>query len=319
MLRNFIIFLLFIATPAVADPKLTETHPIKGDPFIDYRISDCSGTRGMGMFYYLTTGSNGGNVAEISDFCLDETIGHMLASEEIDGLTLVKKGKSVRQFELLDGESNDYSRVSIRIASDEVSLACLSSITGSEFTFYHIPNPKYIKRNSNSSQAIFTGFTIGKTSENTLRVNSGGKHQISISPISQDSNRHLDTDSKLEGGVVQMLGALTFNDGAGTLKINEPDFESTGEVQGSLTITGGADGAVQMNGTFKIKSARLAGHHPKEWVSMEGTISYMRGQILGDNGEALQAYGLATGSYTNASGETHSMRAYVSLNSCFLS
>ena len=84
-----------------------------------------------------------------------------------------------------------------------------------------------------------------------------------------------------------------------------------------LNLSVDEDGDVFLSGEFSYKSRRLAGHHPDEWVTMKGAIPYARGHFLGEDGVLLKAYGLAKGTYLDASGQEHSFRSSAYLVHCF--
>ncbi len=306
-----------LATIARAEPVVEVTHPIPGDPFTDTRIEGCTGTFGVGLMRYFGTSAHIGDDSALTDFCLDDASGTLAAAEPKSGLTLVADDNGTRKFELLDGEASDYMRVSLRLALEENFVGvCSGKITGSETVHYHLPKQKHVAREGAFNQALLQGFTLVRTAPAPRLASSTEGHYLAIAPLSQDGGKPLHIDSKLAGGVAAMYGTLSFGDNSGTLSITKGDGGTTGAVGGALTIAGDDTGQVTMTGRFEAKSARLAGHHPKEWVSMSGTVDYMRGWILGEEGEAMQAMGLARGSYTNASGETHPIRAEISLYSC---
>lgn len=108
------------------------------------------------------------------------------------------------------------------------------------------------------------------------------------------------------------LNGLSF-----ALTLNKGDDNWVGEADGMLNLSVDEDGDVFLSGEFSYKSRRLAGHHPDEWVTMKGAIPYARGHFLGEDGVLLKAYGLAKGTYLDASGQEHSFRSSAYLVHCF--
>ncbi|WP_306030049.1 hypothetical protein [Stappia sp. MMSF_3263] len=314
MLGVISLALLFPTGPTAADPVLTETRPIDGDPLRDFRISDCIGTFGMASYHYYTREK--GRTLVLSDLCLDEENGILLSAEEKAGFQLVSNSDSGRKFEILGSGKNEYDRYNIVLSSEDGS-AC--PYEASKSYWYHY----FLGRGSSSrfpdqDLHFAQGYTIDDTSD-AVKVTSGSStHEVSFIPLSIDGR---DLDWANAGGPhlasFMASGKISWSNDQGQLVLVEGDGNKAGEVEGELDITGQGNGEVMLNGKLAATNARLAGHSPKEWVSMEANIPYMRGHILGDKGTALYASGLAVGTYVDASGEKHSFRGNLHLYGCF--
>jgi len=314
MLGVISLALLFPTGPAAADPVLTEIRPIDGDPLRDFRISDCIGTFGMASYHYYSREK--GRSLVLSDLCLDEENGILLSAEEKAGFQLVSKSDSGRKFEILGSGKNEYDRYNIVLSSED-GWAC--PYEASKSYWYHY----FLGRGSSSrfpaqDLDFAQGYTIEDTSDAVKLASESSTHEVSFIPLSIDGR---DLDWANEGGphLASFMASskISWSHDRGRLVLVEGDGSKAGDVEGELDIKSQGNGEVMLSGKLVAANARLAGHSPKEWVSMETKIPYMRGHILGEGGAALYASGLAVGTYVDASGDKHNFRGNLLLYGCF--
>ncbi len=316
MLGVISLTLLFTAGLAAADPVLTETRPVAGDPLLDFRISGgCTGTFGMTTYHYYTP--ERGRTLVLSDLCLDEENGILLSAEENADFQLVSRSDSGRKFEILDSKKSEYDRYNIVLSSDTDGWACPYDVTQSYWYYYFLGRgspSRFPDRDLHLAQ----GYTIGATSDEVKADPAGLRHEVSFIPLSIDGH---DLDWANSGGphLASFMASskISWGNDRGQLVLIEGDGNKAGDVEGKLDIKSQGDGEVMLSGSLTAANARLAGHSPKEWVSIEASVPYMRGHILGDDGAALYASGLTVGTYKDASGGTHSFRANLILYGCF--
>ena len=315
MLGVISLALLFPIGPAAADPVLTETRPIDGDPLLDFRISNCAGTFGMASYHYYTREK--GRTLVLSDLCLDEESGLLLSAEEKAGFQLVSNSDSGRKFEILDSGNNEYDRYNITLSSDTDVGACPYKVTQSSWYYYSLGRGSP-SRFPDQDLHLAQGYTIDDTSDEVKADPENSSHEVSFIPLSINGR---DLDWANEGGphLASFMASskISWSHDRGRLVLVEGDGSKAGDVEGELDITGQGNGDVMLSGKLAAANARLAGHSPKEWVSMEANVPYMRGHILGEGGAALYASGLAVGTYVDASGEKHSFRGNLLLYGCF--
>lgn len=299
----------------LADTVVTETQPVEGVEMKDFRIMGCSKTSGVVAYNYYSF-KKGGNLV-ISDFCLDEETGKFASAEVKEGFALVAKGRNGRKFEVPGSGKEEFNRYSISLTGDADGWACpvaksdaywFSLHTGQSKPSLH-PDRKILSAN---------GFTIGAVSGGINSNDYSNNHEFSFVPLTVDGQAP-DTSNSGEAYLASFDGtsSISYKDGEGTLTFIEGDGERAGEIAGKLQIVGDAKGEVILRGDLAASNARLSGHLPEEWVTMEADVPYMRGQILGVDGSALYAYGIAVGSFVDASGKAHTFKAQVNLYGCF--
>lgn len=283
------------------------TQPIDGDPFKDYRIDNCEKTRGFGYILYSTSK---GYITSVTDICFDAKQGGVVSAETISGFQLVKDSKNGRLFEILSSGNSENSRTSIKFAQDDATPGCGPKEI--QTIYYSLPYGTPLSRND-ASYAYAIGYTIPATSNSPKKSES--KALLSINYFSQAELPQQTTDNLPFSG--DMYGDLSFNENEGTFSVTRTSGFSFGEAEGQLNLKAHDNGQVQISGRFTAENPRIAGHEQNEWMEMTVEIPYMRGHILGNEGEVLKSFGIARGSYIDASGATHDFRAQVRFVSCF--
>ena len=196
------------AGSAVAEPKVFETQPIAGDPFRDFRIEECEGTRGFGIFTYETTDS----VFRLSDLCVMEEAGDVISAETLRGLELTKKNSEGRAFENLKSGKSDYQRNSLAFTPDENAPDCTPEPV--ESIRYFIPNPEFIRQFPNATSMLAQGYT-------TKTVNSKPAHRsmqvyLGIRNISQGELGSNTMTTPVVNGFGDMYAVAEFSESSGT-------------------------------------------------------------------------------------------------------
>jgi len=298
-----------LAATAQAEPVIRETKPIDGDIFRDYRISGCEETKAMAAFRYQTAQ---GDVLALSDICLDEEEGEIVAIEDASGLTLVEKTNDARAYEILSSGSDRYSRVRIAFDPDEEAPGCGADQDVFHSIHYDIPNKAYISANKDAFAVAGKGSSVEARSATPQKTTASGVY-LGLRPLSIDGG-----PIKVHANIyADAYGDFAMKGEVGNITLNKGDDNWVGEADGTLRVSVDEHGYVFMGGGFSYKSRRLAGHHADEWVTMKGTIPYARGHFLGEDGVLLKAYGLAKGTYVDASGREHSFRSLAYVIGCF--
>lgn len=312
-------------SPAFAEMTMTETQPIAGDSFRDYRIEGCNGVNGTGMYSYRPSSAD--NSLPIydyimSDFCLDLKSGSFFAYEPTEGLTLVRGsdelpiGAGGSSFELLN--QSDEVRLAHSISPMPSNFLCSSGKSGSYYVQQNLPE-KYIAREGNWSGANFFGFNAGEP-YGDKNIPQKDNYGFWVKAISTDKHKRVDY-RPTEDSVGEMIsfgffGTATNENGTQILEIKNGDTVSSGVARGQIKVAKQPNGKIELSGTFHVETARIAGLKPVEWVSATGKIDHMRGLISGKDGSAAYAVGVASGSFTDARGEIHSVRFKIGMNTC---
>jgi hypothetical protein len=193
----FVISILF-ATNATAEPQVSQSRPIVGDPLIDFQIESCDAVSGIGM-YQLPSKYDGGPLTDyvMSDFCFYPESGSILSFQPTDGLTLVKGDPSIKSgskgadYELLSDEDR---RPLYNIMPMPEPLLCSSDQTGSFWVRQHVPE-KYLSTNDNWTGGWLYGVTAGdRQSKDTLPLRDN--YGFFIEAISTDNNERLEYNSR---------------------------------------------------------------------------------------------------------------------------
>ncbi len=307
--RYLAIFLItgFFSNAALAESTITETQPIAGDPFRDFRIEGCSGTRAFGLMRYSQYGPD--EIA-LTDICLDEDLESLQSVQPAKNLTLVGKDNGGYALEVLESGNDKYSRVRIEFL-DGADGGCLLSDIGSHVVLYNVPR-QYLAHHQQSIGANLEGYSIGATAP--APATSTAKNVVFYLRPSDIDGKGANTYASLN---VAALGTFSFNDGSGHISLDTGDGYSVREPKGQLSVTVMPNGELQLIGDFAFQNRRLAGHHPEEWVTLEGQLIYMRGHFLGPKGNYMKGFGFARGTYVDASGKSHSFSAGAGLYKCF--
>lgn len=310
----FALVAAFFASSAAAEPTVIETQPIEGDAFRDFRIDECGDTYGMVTYHYYS--QNSGTSFELSDFCLDEEGGVLLSSEERGGFELVAKGRNGRRFEDLSSGDDEHSRYSIELNTYESIWGCSQPDINSH-TFQYRTGKGRSRRFPDHYLTFSSGYTIDKMSGDFENASSLDQQYVIFMPLSVDG-REWDV-AAADGSLISHFtgtSAISFDSGEGVLSFIEGDGSDAGEMGGSLNVVREGVGGIFLSGNITASNARLAGHQPTEWISLNADVPYMRGHILGKNGEVLHASGLVIGNFEDASGASHTFRANLLLFGC---
>ena len=312
-MRLFGLFLIALlwAQSAAADghqPTVQGYRIFEGDPMVDYRVSNCTGTFGFGLLTYGT----GGDAIRVSDFCLLEDQGLMVAAESLGGLQLTEQGPTGRAFEVLNSGPDPFQRNRVRLSPDENTAGCTPEPLMS--VEYVLPNAAAIAAQPNPGFAMLQGYTIPATSLRPAK--SQGEVLVGLRHVTQGEL----TPKTMGLGVVSLggdvYGTANFSTEGGTMLFERTGGHAYGQATGGLNFKFTDDGGFVAGGMLSATSLRVAGHAPDDMVSLEATIPYVRGHILGSTGSEMLGYGYATGHYVDASGARHAFRASVYVISC---
>lgn len=291
-----------------SEPQVVGQPVLGGDPLIDYRITDCDGTRGYGL---LTQGTLG-RIIRLSDVCLLESRGSVAAGVSINGLQLTKQSPNGRAFEDLTSGDDEYSRNRISIYPDGNAPGCTPE-TVENFEFV-LPNGPNLSGGQNGDFTMLQGYTLPATKP--LPKRESAEVLIGLRNLTQGELAAETMPAGIVNAIGDMYGQATFGHNSGTLHITKGGGYFWGGAVGELSFKFSGDGGFTASGTFSAKSIRIAGHQPHEMVTISGSIPYMRGHVVGSDGAELLGYGLATGTYLDASGAIHEFRASTYLISC---
>lgn len=287
----------FVAPPAIDEPPvstaLVATSPIPGDPFVDNRIEVCEGTAGFGLLTYGTLSED----IHLTDMCIEEDAGTVLAGESVTSLTLAKEIDGARSYEDLSSGADEYQRNRIRFTADEYTGGCTEGTQSIEYV---------VLDGAIQRPGFDFAMTKGYTTSETFPL-SGPKQSEMLLGIRDASVPDIFGDT---------FGTLIISETGGQYTVGKGSGYQFGEATGGLTFDLSEDGTFIASGSLAVKSARLAGHAPHEMTSLEGQIPYMRGHVLGKGSQMMLAYGLFVGTYQDASGQTHDLRASTYLISC---
>lgn len=306
------IFLLSIATSSVfAEIEGRVTHPLPGDPLIDFRIEKCNATKGFGsLAYYM---GDVGYVASLTDFCFDEENGKVTSMETRDGFTLVEKSHNGKVLEIIGSSDAQELRTKVRFLKAD----CAPDVSDGVFFTYH----NFLSENKFSIPSARgvggLGYTIPSQSSKMVESAKIETKTVLMTLVyaSQAQLPKQTTQVLPDGG--QFTGTLSVSGNAGTFSITGSAGTHTRDANGLVEFEIGADGEVIMTGQVTAKNQRLAGHKPGEWISMTAEIPYIRGHLLGTKrDQQIRAFGLAIGTLEDIDGNTHDFRAQVRFQSC---
>lgn len=310
LLICFAMSLLWSLT-ALADshqPSVLGYRVFEGDPMVDYRVTNCTGTSGFGLLTYGTTG----DIVRVSDFCLLEDQGLMIAAESVGGLQLTEQGPTGRGFEVLASGNDPFRRNRVKLNPNENTGGCTPEPVMS--VEYVLPNAAAIAAQPNLGFAMLQGYTIPATALRPAKPQ--GEVLVGLRNVTQG-----ELASKTMGlGVIglegDLYGTANFTQDGGSMLFERTGGHAYGQATGGLNFKFTDDGGFVAGGMFSATSIRVAGHAPDDMVSLEATIPYMRGHILGSAGTEMLGYGYATGHYVDASGKRHAFRSSAYLISC---
>ncbi len=313
MMRGYslgVFFSLLVTNTAFAEPKGHATHPIPNEPFTDFRIDQCEATRGFGTYWHFTAM---GPITVLSDICIDEETGTVTSYEPRSGYTLVEKSKNGKILEIIDSSREQALRTHLRFTNidctdNEEYFVFNGSLTESE----NLPD---------AHGTVVGGCTIpptpGEPSKTTAEFAYLSLHLISQAQFEQKTIKPEPGYYLGNLGSAGFVGKLTISDNSGTFLITEGAGHSVGDAAGTINLKINSDGTVSLSGEVNGQNQRLAGHKPGEWKVMTAEIPFMRGHLLGADGNSLKAYGFAKGSYENIDGETHQFHARADFQVCF--
>ena len=303
------VFAVMSAGTGNAQPTISETKPIGEIHHLsDFQIQGCEGTRAFGSMHYYASGAD--QIA-LTDLCLDESSGNLLAAQPAKDLVLVEKDGNNAAFEVLQSGPDRYRRVRLEFV-DEVYEQCPTDVTGTTQLYYNVP-PNYRTSHQEFVTAYLEGYKIGKTSSTPSLPLANGV-ALFFRPLSMNGKG---VHTTVNMGAIGALSAFKFDGETGLLTLNKGDGYSSTEPSGSLSISRLYNDELMIKGNFTLKNRRLAGHHPKEWISVAGNLEYMRGHFLGPDGEYFKGLGFASGTFVDASGNQHSFTADAMLYKCF--
>ncbi|MES0881220.1 hypothetical protein [Roseibium sp. SCP14] len=300
------IFLLTTATnSALAEGKVT--HPLPGDPLIDFRIDNCDATRGFASIRYAT---DKGPIVALSDLCIDEEKGTITSVETREGFTLVEKSRHGKTFEVIDSDEVQGLRTKVQLIESE----CVVDDPDDVFTTNHFFASKDKFRIPSDYGANMLGYTIPSFSNKPKK---SAEEAVPMTLI-YASQTHLPqkTTEKLLGVGGQFRGQLSVSGNSGVFTITEGAGVTVGDAGGTIKLKFRENGEVMMSGQLTAKNQRLAGHEPGEWITMTAEIPYMRGHLLGAEGDQIYGFGIADGSFVDTEGHTHQFRAQVRFETC---
>ncbi len=287
--------------------EMETVQPLADDPFVDHRLADCSGTRGVLLMNYDTL--NG--ITELSDFCLDDTAGTMAASEPRAGFAATAKDDQTSAFEILETGSDQFSRVRVELGP---ALGCIAE-SGASAVTYAIPDGN-LSRNPETLFLYARGLTVDDAA---LAPRNLFESESTLLSIRDFSVRRIDpatTETNLLPAGADLRGVLAATVRSASLAITGGNGFWVGDANGSLQLTVEDDGDVIGSGRFSAKNQKLVGQAPTDWVTMTAEIPYLRGYVLGEEGSAVIAYGIVRGSYVDARDRTHSFEASATFTAC---
>lgn len=289
-------------------PTVLGYRVFDGDPMVDYRVSNCTGTFGFGLLTYGTAG----DIVRVSDFCLLEDQGVMISAESVGGLQLTEQGPTGRGFEVLGSATDPYQRNRVRLSPDENTAGCTPEPVMS--VEYVLPNATAIAAQPNLGFAMLQGYTIPATSLRPAKPQ--GEVLVGLRNVTQGELAPKTMGLGITGLGGDLYGTANFTGTDGSMLFERTGGHAYGEASGGLNFKFTNDGGFVAGGMLSARSIRVAGHAPGDMVSLEATIPYVRGHILGTTGTELLGYGYATGHYVDASGLRHAFRASVYVISC---
>lgn len=293
-----------LSRPAV---EVKSVSPLQGDLFQDHIIESCPSLRGFLLLNYDTLN----NITELSDFCLDEETGTMVSSETRTDFVLSEKSDLGRSYEILDTGDNRHNRVRVSFSSDH---SC-SDVFLEHSVEYNIPDGK-LRRHSDTGYAYGTGYTVSHPSIKGRLIGDLEGALLSIRNFSIRRTSPSSTKSTQLPSGADMRGVVRSNGNKGKFEIERGNGTWVGDASGKIDLSADEFGNLMGSGSFVAKNHRLVGHEPHEWVSMNAKIPYLRGHLLGENGEMLSAFGVVRGTFTDASGQVHKFEASAIFNAC---
>ena len=285
----------------------TFTAPITNDPFADYRLTECSGTRGLLLMNYDTL--NG--ISELSDFCFDPDAGSLDSSEPRADLALSEDSSLGRAYEVLESGTDRYSRVRLDFGQE---LGCTTQIAENSVNFT-IPDGSLV-RNPETLFLYARGFTVP---DSALTPSDLFDTEIALLSIRDFSVRRIDpatTETALLPEGADLRGVFDANGRSAGFDVTSGNGFWVGDAGGSLSLTVTDSGDVIGSGRFNAKNRRLIGQEDHDWVTMTAEIPYMRGYMIGADGDAVMAYGVVRGSYEDVAGATHQFEASATFTAC---
>ncbi|POF27935.1 hypothetical protein [Roseibium marinum] len=281
--------------------------PVSGDPLIDHRIDNCEGTKGFGWLKYDPSGK-----VQLSDLCLNEETGTVVAAETLTDLELTAKSRNGRKFEDLASGASEYQRDRIEITGDQNAPGCTQdNVESLQFWV----NNSSVKQVQGERTAWIHGYTVPATSAKPMKPTA--KLVFGLRNITQtDTGSNTFPNGLIKNGDGDIYGDASFSDTDGSVSLTEGGGYNYGEVGGELSVIFPGNGEFTMSGSFVVKNQRLKGHEANEMIQISGDIVYFRGHVLGSSGEQLLGYGIVKGKLLDASGRVHSYRSTAYVISC---
>lgn len=296
---------LVIASYANAQNAIQDVQPVPNDPFQDHIINGCEGTQGFGVLTYGTTAET---AIRLSDICILEEQGAVVAAESVSDLTLTRQGEAGRSFEDLTTGKPEYQR-------DTVNLTSVGGCTAERIeSIEYVLHDDSVSRFSNEDFAMLQGYTTSHTAPRPAADRA--EVLFGLRNITQGELEERSMPLGIHKAQGDTYGEAIFTGDRGTLTIQNGGGHTYGESSGTLEFEFTGDGSFLASGDITVSSNRIAGHAPIEMVNLSGSIPYMRGHVLGSDGKGLAGYGLFVGSYIDASGATHNIRASAYLRAC---
>lgn len=301
---------IFLSVPATADEQVIKLLPTGEEYQPDFKIAICTELRGIGRFHY----DHATGISAISDFCINEENGVVMSAETRSGFQIVSKTKTARAYEVLSSGSDEHSRVRLVMTANSDWFSDCNA-DGAHRIEYYVPDNN-LQHFSEKGYAYSLGHTVPYATKVPLNSATQSVY-LSLRSFSQAA---LPEQTKeiidLPHGA-DFSGEIAFNDTEATFSVSSGLGRWVGDSSGAITLQVHDDTSWQGTGTITAQSARLAGHKPKEWVSMSIDVRHMRGFIVGEDGRQMVAYGLVSGSYVDASEGEHKFHASASLEACF--
>lgn len=303
---------VFISASAqlFANEQVVKILPTGNEFQPDFKIANCTDLRGIGKFHY----DHATGISAIADFCIDEENGVVVSAETRSGFQIVSKTETARAYEVLGSGSDEHSRLRLVMTANSDWFSDCNA-DGAYRLEYYVPDNK-LQHFSAKGYAYSLGHTVPHATKVPLNPATRSVY-LSLRSFSQAALPKQTTEIIDLPHGADFSGEITFSETEATFAVNSGLGHWVGDSSGSIALQVDDDASWQGAGTISAQSARLAGHKPKEWVSMLIDISHMRGFIVGEDGRQMVAYGLVNGSYVDASGGEHQFHASASLEACF--
>ncbi|MGJ8533050.1 MAG: hypothetical protein ACSHYC_12780 [Alphaproteobacteria bacterium] len=304
-----IIFLsLFQVLHAAAAPTITETQPVEGDPFKDFRIENCDAKFGLALIQYDTLGGP----FVISDFCIDAKNARFTGAEIKQGFELVSDSRAGQKFDIPSTRDRAYPPTSFTILREDNALSChVEGVTSFDYPLYE----EELERFPEFDFAYATGFTYDKVGALPTSVEPT-EVLLSLTNFNQyDIKEKSLKDTELPTGT-GIYSSLVMSGVKGTLDVIEGDGYSTGDASGTLSVEISPDGEVSLAGSFEAKSLDKNGQDYSKWIAIRGQVKYFRGYFFGEPARQIRGFGLVEGSLETVSGDVYLFRSDVSMAGC---